>query len=99
MISLSDCQAAYKGERLSENVFCDALKDGGRGACAGDQGGPVIASDGTLVGIISGPMDADSCGSTKAPGVSVNLSKYLDWIREANSEGTGTVGNAKKADL
>jgi secreted trypsin-like serine protease len=99
VISLSACQAAYQGESLSDNVFCDALKDGGRGACAGDQGGPVIASDGTLAGIISGPTEADSCGSAKAPGVSVNLSKYLEWIREATVQGTEAVGNAKKADL
>jgi secreted trypsin-like serine protease len=99
VISLRDCQAAYQRESLSNNVFCDALEGGGRGACAGDQGGPVIASDGTLVGVISGPMDADSCGSAKAPGVAVNLSKYLGWIREANGQGVEAVGNARKVDL
>ncbi|XP_072461733.1 granzyme A-like [Notamacropus eugenii] len=64
---------------IGPNMICAGDRNGGKGTCDGDSGGPLICK-GTFVGIISfGP---EKCGDPNLPGVYTFLStEYLNWIR------------------
>lgn len=72
-----DWDPVYKGE-TNDNSLC-AFGTGGRDACHGDSGGPLIRAvgDPVLVGIVSW---GHGCG--EHPGVYVRIDRdhYLDWI-------------------
>ena len=57
---------------------------GGRGACAGDSGGPLIAKSeanngaATLVGAVS--FGTAVCASLRRPAVYTNIGYYRDWL-------------------
>ncbi|KAF7625497.1 putative elastase [Aspergillus flavus] len=77
IISRSNCQNIYGPiTTITRREFCVITKDG-KGACQADQGGPVVDSAGTLVGIIS---RAKSCDAGNYPGVETQVDAYLDWI-------------------
>lgn len=59
-------------------MFCAGLDQGGKDACNGDSGGPVIGSDGTLVGVVSW---GQGCAEPGYPGVYTRLGNYVDWIK------------------
>ena len=76
-ISRSGCQNTYGPiTTITSREFCVATKDG-KGACQADQGGPVVDSAGTLVGVIS---RTTSCDAGNYPGVDIQVDAYLDWI-------------------
>ncbi|OQD72420.1 hypothetical protein PENDEC_c021G00489 [Penicillium decumbens] len=77
IISRLDCQNIYGPiTTITSREFCVASKDG-KGACQADQGGPVVDSAGTLVGLIS---RTKSCDAGSYPGVDIRVDAYLDWI-------------------
>ena len=57
------------------------ISEGGRDACTGDLGGPLVRG-GESVGIASwtsGPME---CGRPGLPGVYTQTSHFVEWIME-----------------
>ncbi|KAI5633543.1 trypsin domain-containing protein [Phthorimaea operculella] len=65
---------------VTENMLCAGLMDvGGKDACSGDSGGPVVYN-GTVVGVVSW---GHRCGHPKAMGVSARVANYIDWIDDA----------------
>lgn len=54
------------------------LEEGGKGACAGDIGGPLVAHN-KLHGIASW---GDGCAKPWYPGVYTRVTAIRDWIRE-----------------
>ncbi|XP_041066318.1 hyaluronan-binding protein 2-like [Carcharodon carcharias] len=70
------------GNLLGENMICAGyLKGGSADACKGDSGGPLsCVRNGKryLYGIISWGI---SCGMKNKPGVYLNVTKFLDWIK------------------
>jgi transmembrane serine protease 11D len=75
---------SYAG-RVTTNMFCAGLLDGGRDACQGDSGGPVWSSlqgtEGvteTLVGVVSW---GEGCARRLKYGIYTNLQKYDTWIQ------------------
>ncbi|MCK9915535.1 serine protease [Microbacteriaceae bacterium K1510] len=70
--------AIYNG-LVTDGMFCAGL--GFADACQGDSGGPAIAyinGANYLAGITSWGV---GCTDRKYPGVYVNVTKYVDWIR------------------
>lgn len=74
----------YRAE-IGDKQLC-AGGERGRGACAGDAGGPLMnvateAGEPTfLVGVVSfGPA---RCGTAKVPDVYTRVDKYGDWIMD-----------------
>ncbi|XP_014476741.1 PREDICTED: trypsin-2-like [Dinoponera quadriceps] len=61
-----------------ETQVCAGLLEGGRDACKGDSGGPLICN-GTQVGIISW---GEGCALPNSPGVYSRVDFYLDWLNE-----------------
>ncbi|MFD9271612.1 serine protease [Streptomyces goshikiensis] len=82
LISNPTCQEAY-GSEVTDGMVCGGAA--GKGACTGDDGGPVAGPLGlTVLGIISWGATAtpgsQSCGSPGQPDVYTNVSSYTNWI-------------------
>jgi len=63
-------------------MFCAGWLEGGKDACTGDSGGPLICAENdrpVLRGITSWGL---GCAEANAPGVYTRVEKYLDWIED-----------------
>ncbi|UKK83951.1 serine protease [Sphingopyxis sp. BSN-002] len=70
--------------RLTNNMFCAGLKEGGKDSCGGDSGGPVVVGSlgrVQLVGLVSW---GGGCAAPDHYGVYTRLSQMLEWIAEAS---------------
>jgi len=84
IVSDDDCKTAYTGvNEVTASMIClGDLQNGGKDACLGDSGAPAIANDtGSwyLAGISSWGV---GCGRPGFPGVSTEVSHFIDWIIE-----------------
>ena len=83
IISSKECQRRTKLQSLyhvTDNMFCAGYDRGGRDACLGDSGGPLMCADfgrWFLYGITS---NGHGCARANKPGVYTKISKYLKWI-------------------
>uniref|UniRef100_A0A672KFX8 Trypsin II-P29-like n=1 Tax=Sinocyclocheilus grahami TaxID=75366 RepID=A0A672KFX8_SINGR len=80
IVSNSDCDNAYGG--ITRNMICaGSLNQGGKDACLGDSGGPMVSRNGPRwiqSGIVS--FGSKDCAKSKYPGVYTRVSQYQDWI-------------------
>jgi secreted trypsin-like serine protease len=70
---------AYNG-RVTDNMICAGLETGGKDACDGDSGGPLMKVSGKvpkLAGIVSW---GDGCGKPYKFGVYTRVANYVDWL-------------------
>uniref|UniRef100_A0A023EMF3 trypsin n=1 Tax=Aedes albopictus TaxID=7160 RepID=A0A023EMF3_AEDAL len=73
------CQQMYQKHTLSEHTqICAGYPQGGRDACVGDSGGPVVINQ-YQVGIVSWGI---SCAQPNKPGMYTNVGSFRDWIYE-----------------
>ncbi len=77
------------GLTITDDMLCAGAWEGGRDACYGDSGGPLIRQvqgKDLLAGIVS---FGHECAVRAKPGVYVRVSRYIDWIKDtARSECT-----------
>uniref|UniRef100_A0A8H7TNR3 Peptidase S1 domain-containing protein n=1 Tax=Bionectria ochroleuca TaxID=29856 RepID=A0A8H7TNR3_BIOOC len=78
VIDRATCAKDYSEvNAITDNMFCAGLTQGGKDSCSGDSGGPVIGSDGKLVGVVSWGV---GCARAGYPGVYTRLGNFISWI-------------------
>jgi trypsin len=58
-------------------MWCAGATAGGKDACSGDSGGPIVKSSGTLLGIVSW---VNGCARKGYAGVYTRVGSSVDWI-------------------
>ncbi|XP_061556244.1 transmembrane protease serine 9-like [Phycodurus eques] len=75
-----NCDYTATGLRISGNMICAGLREGGKDACQGDSGGPMVSKQGS-VWVQSGVVSfGQGCARPEFPGVYARVSRYQDWI-------------------
>ncbi|XP_037694503.1 mannan-binding lectin serine protease 1 isoform X3 [Choloepus didactylus] len=85
IVDHSTCQKAYASlkKKVTEDMICAGEKEGGKDACSGDSGGPMVTLDGEkghwyLVGTVSWGED---CGKKDRYGVYSYIHHNKGWIQ------------------
>nr|XP_046272464.1 tryptase-2-like [Scatophagus argus] len=82
IIPQSQCKAKYS--ELTADMMCAGDMAGGKGACNGDYGGPLVCKAGSgfvQVGIMS-YGSSNGCALPDRPGIYTQVSKYLRFIND-----------------
>ncbi|CAB9527051.1 Plasminogen (Fragment) [Seminavis robusta] len=76
---IGDCVPYYTSDRINEEiVFCAGdMPGGGKDACLGDSGGPIVDAYGTQVGLVSWGI---GCAQEYRPGVYARVSAISQWL-------------------
>ncbi|CAI9572888.1 unnamed protein product [Staurois parvus] len=79
------CKSGYLkiGRVLTDDMLCAGLREGGKDACSGDSGGPMVTfsqhkNNWYLAGTVSWGV---GCGDSDRYGVYSNVYKNVDWIK------------------
>jgi trypsin len=76
-VSNEECNKAYGG-RITDDMMCAGLPEGGKDACQGDSGGPLVVN-GVLLGVVSWGR---GCARPGFPGVYSRVPFFTNWIQE-----------------
>ncbi|KAJ1322827.1 trypsin [Microdochium nivale] len=84
VIDRATCAATYLGNpfgaEILESMVCAGYPEGGRDACNGDSGGPIVDdASGVLVGLVSWGV---GCARAEYPGVYTRVGLFVDWINQ-----------------
>uniref|UniRef100_G3NGG0 trypsin n=1 Tax=Gasterosteus aculeatus aculeatus TaxID=481459 RepID=G3NGG0_GASAC len=77
IVDEQDCEDAYPG-MISRRMVCAGYMDGGRDACNGDSGSPLVCA-GEVQGLVSW---GQGCAQPNYPGVYVKVCEFLPWIQD-----------------
>jgi secreted trypsin-like serine protease len=89
-IDFNDCNDgnSFNGEIIDEQMICAGVATGGKDACAGDSGAPLVLRGGdpsqdVQMGLVS---FGEGCANVNFPGVYTRVSFYNDWIKASICE-------------
>ncbi|XP_055698083.1 trypsin-1-like [Phlebotomus papatasi] len=78
------CYRVYPNSAFHETNLCASVMNGSKAVCNGDSGSPLVQKnsqgEAEVYGITS--WSGLPCGTPGKPGVFVNVSFYLDWIKK-----------------
>lgn len=76
-------QANHLDGKHREQKICAGFQEDGKSICHGDSGGPLMTSDGVLVGVST---FVRQCGMKEYPSVFGKVTSILDWINSIVKE-------------
>ncbi|XP_075978434.1 trypsin CFT-1-like [Anticarsia gemmatalis] len=78
-VNQGSCRRRYLPtiKAVTDNMLCAGWKDGGRGQCDGDTGGPLIFN-GVVIGLSS---FSNFCGIGTFPSVNTRVNRYIPWLQ------------------
>ncbi|XP_016083477.1 mannan-binding lectin serine protease 1 isoform X2 [Ornithorhynchus anatinus] len=86
IVDHNTCQEAYATlqRKVSEDMICAGEKEGGKDACSGDSGGPMVTlnKQRTRWHLVSTVSWGDGCGKKDRYGVYSNIHWNLAWIQK-----------------
>ncbi|XP_061573194.1 trypsin-like [Cololabis saira] len=77
IVDEEECENSYPG-MITRRMVCAGFMDGGRDACNGDSGSPLVC-EGELQGLVSW---GQGCAQPNYPGVYVKVCEFLYWIED-----------------
>uniref|UniRef100_A0A3B4T6Y7 Serine protease 27-like n=1 Tax=Seriola dumerili TaxID=41447 RepID=A0A3B4T6Y7_SERDU len=97
VVSNSQCRKAYERHnvKITSNMICAGLPEGGKDSCKGDSGGPMVSKDGSRwvqAGVVSFGI---GCAEPSFPGVYARVSEYQTWINSQISTNQPGFGHSK----
>lgn len=84
ILRLDRCQTTY-GNRfnINQNTLCAGQLSGGRDACSGDSGGPLMYESTDQITYHLGVVSYGSgCAQAQMAGVYTRTDRYLQWIND-----------------
>jgi secreted trypsin-like serine protease len=82
LVSTDACRQAYSGYAITGNMLCAGYAEGGKDACAGDSGGPLLTPSPETgewigIGLVSWGR---GCAEANSYGVYTRISNMYTWI-------------------
>lgn len=91
VVKSNECFALWEGFSDPKTEICAWVATGGKGACVGDSGGPLLTNGGVQVGITSYGPDS-GCAGTAMPSVFERVSAHEAWIKVRTISSRKSVG-------
>ncbi|KAM9043154.1 LOW QUALITY PROTEIN: coagulation factor XI-like [Megaptera novaeangliae] len=82
LVTNEECQAGYRGHKITNKLVCAGYTEGGKDACKGDSGGPLSCKHNEVWHLVGITSWGEGCGQRERPGVYTNVVEYVDWILE-----------------
>ena len=104
LVSKDACDDAYAGN-ITDNMVCAGLPQGGKGACFGDSGGPLLIRNPDrnnrweltgLASFVRSPIAGLKCAQPGFPTVFADVYEYRDWIEQYRSDVTPSLNGIIK---
>ncbi|MDR3494063.1 MAG: trypsin-like serine protease [Ancalomicrobiaceae bacterium] len=87
VVDIATCKAAYttsalKGNSIDDRNLCAGFPEGGRDACRGDSGGPMMMRAETGEWLQAGIVSwGEGCGRRDRYGVYTRVAAFSDWVK------------------